>query len=151
VILVLDASAALAWALPDERAPEVDSLLDRIARGQDTAVIPAHFFAEVFSGLSRAVRNQRIEPEELVSILADLEELGLVVRQPRGLWARAQTLAVEHRLIQQTYDALYLALAEIERLTFLVNRSRSLRSAGPPTALVPFSGIGRRLNGEAPP
>jgi len=61
-VLVLDASAALAWIFDDEREDLPLLLMDAIDRGH--AVVPAHWILEVTNGLLLAQRRGRLRPDE---------------------------------------------------------------------------------------
>ena len=57
--LVLDTSVTLSWYFADERTPELDAILDRVAL--DGAIVPSVWRLEVANGLQMAIRRRRID------------------------------------------------------------------------------------------
>jgi hypothetical protein len=57
-ILVVDASAALAWCFEDETNSWTDGLLERLRLG-DRIVVPAHWPTEILNGLLVASPQER--------------------------------------------------------------------------------------------
>lgn len=123
---VLDASVALAWALPDESSSYANSAIE-LLRGDD-ALVPGIWPLELANGLVMAVRRRRISEADAARS-ADLA-LGLsivVVDSSQELLLRdIRNLATEHSLT--AYDACYLDLAMREGLP-LCTEDRALRSA----------------------
>jgi hypothetical protein len=58
-LIVVDANSAVRWFLPDEADPEMDALLERIIRREDSALVPSIFYGELFSALYQASRENR--------------------------------------------------------------------------------------------
>ena len=125
---VLDASAALALAFPDEGADDatVGAVEGRLRREQ--AWVPAVWHLEVGNALLVAVRSGRIdeavarEALDLLSALPVEAAGGSPWAALRAAWSLART----HGLT--TYDAAYLALA-MERGVPLATLDRRLRRA----------------------
>ncbi len=104
--IVLDASIAGAWCLPDENEPMTTRILRRL--DHETALVPALFWFEIRNVLVINERRGRLTPEESAAFLLDLGRLSLDVdREPSG--EAVLTLARRHRLT--VYDAAYLELA----------------------------------------
>ncbi len=109
-MLVLDASVAVKWLVPEENRPEARKLLDP---GHVLAA-PALIVSEVASGVSRKARLKQISGAEAARAL-DLwldvfsAEDVLVLYQDRVLVADALVISME--LDHQLPDCLYLALA----------------------------------------
>lgn len=101
---VLDASAAAAWLMPDERAFDVEAAMAR----HGTVVAPGLFWFEVRNMLLSNERRRRI-PEGLAErMMAALDALGLTLdHQPSE--QGVMSLARRHGLT--VYDAVYLDLA----------------------------------------
>lgn len=76
--LVLDASVPLGWALPDDAraAPALGVLA---SRNTGTALVPAHWRAEVGNGLLMALRRGRLDPDRLPRIPAEPSTLPVAV------------------------------------------------------------------------
>lgn len=106
---MLDASAALAWAFPDEGSELARTTLGAIGSG--ACVVPAHWILEVTNGLLLAERRGRLRMNEHAEILERIEFLPIRVdaeTYTRG-WQDIPALAA--RLSLTTYDAAYVELA----------------------------------------
>lgn len=103
-MIVLDASAALAAALP---GPDARSIQDRLLDVTEVHV-PEHFHVEVLSGLRRLSLRGGLDDlaaHRAIRALALLRALRHPVLPLRaGIWARRDNLSA--------YDAAYLALAD---------------------------------------
>lgn len=104
--IIVDASVALAWCLPDEPNPLAERTLDRLA-GED-GLIPALFWYEVRNVLLTAERRGRIEAAHADEALFWLREMPFTA-DPGDDDVRVLALARKHGLT--AYDAAYLALA----------------------------------------
>jgi predicted nucleic acid-binding protein len=124
--LVVDASVAIAWLLPDESSDLAELAITRI--WQDGGVAPASFRAEVANTLEMAVRRRRIPDSFRTAALLDLTALP-VSMDSDGVGSRLMAvsdLAANTGLT--VYDALYLELAH--RLDYpLATLDAPLRSA----------------------
>ena len=107
-MLVLDSSAALAWALGDERGLEVE-LLELLA--EEPAIVPVHWILEVTNGLQMAMRRRRLKPHEPAEVLARIRTLPIRVDSETAVrgWQEIPELAEKFNLT--TYDVAYLELA----------------------------------------
>ena len=104
--LVVDASVAAAWVLPDEDAALADLALERL--GSDTAQVPGVFWHELRNLLLSAERRGRIEEGHAELSLERLRRLP--IRSSGETDDRhVIALARAHRLT--AHDASYLALA----------------------------------------
>lgn len=127
---VLDASTALAVALPDETSERADRVVERFHA--ERGIVPALWLLEVANGLVLAERRQRISPgsaEERLNLLLsypiDVVEASLA--DVPTIYA----LARKHGL--SAYDATYLNLAIGRRLPLATGDGelrRAARSAG---------------------
>lgn len=104
--LVIDASIALAWVLPDEREDIAQVVLDRVLR--EGAAAPALWGWEVQNALCAAERRKRIDLAGVHEALARLRAIGIVLH-PRPPLGREYEFARKHSLT--AYDAAYLDLA----------------------------------------
>lgn len=105
---VLDASAALSLALPDEATPGLEKLL---LSGGEVAV-PALWWYEIANGLASAERRKRLSQAQAHQALESFRILSPKTdlrTGPECSW-RLLALAREHGI--STYDAAYLELAE---------------------------------------
>jgi predicted nucleic acid-binding protein len=109
VPIIVDASVALAWAMPDEQSVEALHLLE--AMQGDRVVVPAHFRTEVANGL-KVSEPRRITQSEIAQFVEQLDSLTLEIDYVGSdeVFVRVLPLAREHGLT--VYDALYLELAQ---------------------------------------
>jgi predicted nucleic acid-binding protein len=104
--LVLDASVAASWCLPDESSAQAERALDRIK--EEGAITPAHWWFEVRNVLLVAERRRRIEARQARRFLVLLRDLDIAVdRSPddQAIFELARTHGLTF------YDAAYLELA----------------------------------------
>lgn len=107
--VVLDSSATLARAFPDERTTAILTVFDFVA--QFGAVVPQLWHIEVANSLNVGIRRGRITRDARNCILRDLEVLPIVTNHEsiRHCWQETLILADKHNLT--VYDATYLELA----------------------------------------
>ena len=97
--LVLDASATLAWLLPEELTGAIATAFDLIA--DDCAWVPGLWRIEVVNSLSVKLRGGRITPLQRQESLDDLKLLPIYCDQETNehVWGRTLELADGHRLM----------------------------------------------------
>jgi predicted nucleic acid-binding protein len=104
-LLVVDASVALKWVLPEEDSELAEELLER----GGPLHAPAFIFVELANAIWFKMRAGTLDLAEARGCLQDLREA------PLQLWAGEEPLpsALEwaHRLDHAVYDCAYLALA----------------------------------------
>ena len=107
--IILDSSATLAWAFPEERTDAILQLFKQIA--DYGAVVPELWRIEVANVLNQGIRRGRIKTADRKRILANLESLsiGFDWETPKHVWGRTLELTDLHQLT--VYDATYLELA----------------------------------------
>jgi predicted nucleic acid-binding protein len=108
--VVIDASFALALALPDEDSELADRLIDEVKGGRVLLVAPLNWAHEALNGLLNAFRRRRIDETELVKsrslLLALPVEMTADIPDPEALF----DLAKQEQIT--VYDARYFALAK---------------------------------------
>jgi predicted nucleic acid-binding protein len=129
-MLVLDASVALAWGIPDEHSRFADTIRQEvIATG---AIVPALWVTEVIAGALSAQRQKRFSEEALNQFLATISGLlaGGAVRTSSPEQHRAIIeIAVIARHLQVTpYDAAYIYTAA-EAAIPLATSDQTLKNA----------------------
>jgi predicted nucleic acid-binding protein len=105
----MDASLALAWALPDERIAAADAFFERIA--VDDVRVPAVFWYEIAGAVAVSVKRKRLalaDARRLLDVFSRLPvktdaQTGQPSLVPLGATAQAHDLSA--------YDAAYLELA----------------------------------------
>ncbi len=109
-MLIIDASAALTWVLPDEFSSQSQNTVLRIAEGSQPAIVPAIWRIEVLNVLLMAERRSRLMHEGVDAALDHLSALPLQVDAALDTRRVAQVrrLARTHNL--SAHDATYLEL-----------------------------------------
>ena len=124
--VVVDASLAVKWVVPEDDSEQALLLLDSWQVGVQRLLAPPLFKAEVTNVLHQKVLQGVLGRDDALE--ADDTLLSLVgVLDPNGLYTRALTLASELQL-RWTYDALYLALAEAQGCEMWTADRRFVRS-----------------------
>jgi predicted nucleic acid-binding protein len=131
--LVVDASVAAAWFLPDEDSDVADAVMDALLR--KTACAPDLLRHEVSSVLLMGERRKRISNDLVLASLIRLRHLPIVIADS-GEDALVVGLARKHQL--SAYDAAYLALAITEGIP-LATLDKKLRQAAVAEAVPLFS------------
>jgi predicted nucleic acid-binding protein len=109
--LVVDASMAAAWFLPDERNDAADRLMANLAT--DPGHVPSLFWFETRNLFLMAERRGRLKLGEAVLSMAQLRLFPL---SDEGSGNDRLILALAERHGLSGYDASYLALAAAEKL-----------------------------------
>ena len=125
--IVVDASSAIAWIMPDERHASHAPLLRRI--GDEGAIVPGLWPIEVANVLLFAERRRRISAADRVEALRFLNELPIEIDSETAAQAWGATLGLAERFRLTLYDAAYLELAQRRGLP-LASLDRDLRKAG---------------------
>jgi len=129
--LVVDASVALSWVLPDETAKYTNAALQRVLA--DGAVVPSIWSAEIANGLLSSIRRKRLGVDGVPRALQLLESLRIEteVRGGRDEVRRIFDAGTASGLT--AYDAAYLDLclrAGLPIATQDAELERAARKAG---------------------
>ncbi len=103
--IVVDASVALKWFLPEPLAAAAMGLLD----ARYTLVAPGLLLIEAANALWKRYRRRELNIGEARRILRDLARAPLEIHPSEPLTMAALDIAVRHNI--SAYDGLYLALA----------------------------------------
>lgn len=110
-MVVVDASMAAMWAVPEPYSAQALALADRWARAVTRILAPCLLLAEVTNAFYKRVLRREMDLATAQKALEVIYGFSIEIREEPGLQARAMELA--HRLQQPTtYDCQYLALAE---------------------------------------
>ena len=104
--LVIDASLAAQWFLPDERNEPANSVLRELA--SRSGCTPSHFWAEMRNVLLVAERRGRLGPGEATALLRALRDLPI---DDAGSGPDGPVLELARRHGLSATDAAYLAVA----------------------------------------
>jgi predicted nucleic acid-binding protein len=108
--LVIDASVAAKWFLPDEPFSESAlELLRQATAGTTNFIVPDLFFSECGNILWKAARRKRLSGEETLAAIQLIEELQLMTVPAAGLLEN--TMLIARNYYRSFYDSLYLAVA----------------------------------------
>ncbi len=126
-MVVLDASVAAKLILPDEDRAEIAAdLADRCAEESVMITAPPLLASEVTNILRQRMRRFGLPLATARQLLADFFALPITLTAPTELYDRA--LEVAHRDgLPATYDAQYLALAEVLGCTLWTDDQRLLQ------------------------
>ena len=130
--LVVDASIAVKWFLPEAHAVRAR----RILRGRRTLLAPDLIWAEVGNTLWKKLGRAEITDEEAQALLRDFRRFPLRTYTAEALLDPAWELAVRFNV--SIYDSLYLALG-VSQDCPVATADRALRDAlkgGPLAPLV---------------
>lgn len=123
--LVIDASMALSWLLPDELSALALSVREELLKSQ-TAWVPAHWRLEVCNSLWMAERRKRLDATGLAQAVDLFTQLPVVMDLETNDRAGGETLALARQHTLSVYDAAYLELA-LRRGAALASLDRPLR------------------------
>ncbi len=106
--IVLDASVALAWLLPDERSEAADRLIMRAVREQLRA--PSLLLIEVANALLQAERRERLRRSTRLELFDAFTSLPMVL-EPIAAEPTLRALELAASASLTVYDVCYLELA----------------------------------------
>ncbi|MBX3402154.1 MAG: type II toxin-antitoxin system VapC family toxin [Phycisphaeraceae bacterium] len=107
--LVIDASVAVKWFLPEKDSEQAARLLS----GTRRLVAPDLLWIEVAAVLWKVVRRSAITPDEAHRIIADAAAFPVETIESFSLLPEAMRIAMETG--RTVYDSLYVSLAAVER------------------------------------
>lgn len=124
--LVLDASLALSWALPDEASSYSDAILNRVARAG--ALAPALWLHEIANGLLMAQRRGRYTTAQRMAFIEELLRLPIEIESSTARAVLDGQAQLAERYALTAYDAAYLDLA-LRRNLPLATQDKAMKSA----------------------
>jgi len=113
--LVLDASVALAWYLPESFSTDARRWQRRMLEGEIAFMVPGLHYWEVANVLRTYVVRGEIDAALATEIYGLHLEAPLTVKEPD----RTEVLATALRFVATAYDAVYIALAVGSGLSLL--------------------------------
>jgi predicted nucleic acid-binding protein len=125
--LVIDASVAAKWFLPDEPFSALAlELLFSATTGATDFIVPDLFFSECGNIFWKAARRRRLSAEETLAAIQVIGSLQTLTIPASGLLER--TLQIARTYDRTFYDSLYLAVAVQQQAT-LVTADEKLANA----------------------
>lgn len=121
-LVVVDASVAAKWFLPEADADKARTLLE----GRHSLHAPELLWVEVASVVWKYARKRFLSREEAQQIIGHATGFPVERHPVEPLLQDALTLALEHD--RTVYDCLYLALAVRESATLVTEDGRLVRS-----------------------
>ena len=106
--LVIDASVAVKWFLPENHSSEALLIRDKFVDGECKLIAPDLMLSELANVLWK--RRESIDEATALDIIRDLLALGVGLVPSEQIIVRAYRLASGHN--RTVYDSMYLALAE---------------------------------------
>jgi predicted nucleic acid-binding protein len=111
-IVIIDASLAAMWAVPEDYSDRALILASQLAEGRIRLIAPCLMLTEVTNALYKRVVQKEMDLDTAMAALNVILEFDIEIREEPGLHSRAMELS--HQLKRPTtYDCHYLALAEI--------------------------------------
>jgi len=111
-LVVVDASLAAMWAVPEPYSEAALSLADRWAQEGTRLFAPCLMLAEVNNALYKRIVRGEMSLATAQAALDAVLRFSVEIREEPGLQARAMQLARQFRR-PTTYDCQYLVLAEL--------------------------------------
>jgi predicted nucleic acid-binding protein len=108
--LVLDASMAVSWLLPDESSAASVAVQAELAKAESVWV-GAHWRLEVANSLCMAERRKRLDAAGIAQAVALFTQLPVIVDTETNEHASAEALSLARQHTLSVYDAAYLEIA----------------------------------------
>lgn len=132
--LVVDASVAIKWFVPEPLSPEARRILDDYQAGSLTLLAPDLINAEVGNIVWKKQAFQGLDAGDARMVIDEFCKLVIVLTPTGDLLADAYGLAVMHR--RSVYDSLYLALTIREGCQFITADERLVNAVSSSLATV---------------
>jgi predicted nucleic acid-binding protein len=125
MVLVVDASLAAAWFLPDEQNAAADQVIAELDKNPGRA--PSLFWFETRNLFLVAERCGRLQPGEAATSMAQLRGFPIL---DEGTGADRLVLALAERHGLSGYDATYLPLATLDKKLATAARAQGVTVRG---------------------
>ena len=110
--VVVDASVAVKWVLPEEHSREALSFYEDAAASNTEIIAPPHLPVEVANAVWRKVARKLITFDEALQALAVFGRFQVTLSYPSQLLEEALRIAQESKR-PTVYDTAYMALARL--------------------------------------
>jgi predicted nucleic acid-binding protein len=146
---VIDASVVVKVLVPEDDSDLARALVGGTSdNGSDVRAVPSLLYLECANALWKLVRRGLLPADDARLGVRDVLALALQLWPAEHLAQAALELALDHDIT--TYDAAYLALAELLAIPLVSADERFIRKAGGPNdRLVLLSSLRPRPNGNS--
>jgi predicted nucleic acid-binding protein len=110
--VVVDASLAGAWLLPDENSEQAEDVLEAVIRGEEEMIVPDLWIYEMAYLLLSAHRRARITESQVLQAQDLLESIPRTTYDHHALLTQNRLVRLSVRFGLSAYDAAYLELAD---------------------------------------
>jgi predicted nucleic acid-binding protein len=126
-LVIIDASVALKWFLPDEEyGQKALQVLDRYMGNEIILGAPSLLEYELVNGLIIAQKRGRVPEETILTAVEGFANLGIRLQNIARLFDKVIHLSKAHQL--SAYDASYLAIADEKGAPFITADEKLFRS-----------------------
>lgn len=127
--VVIDASLAAMWAVPEFHTDRALALANRWAQEDTELITPCLMLTEVTNALYRRVVRGEMNLTTAIEALHVIMEFGVEIREEPGLHSKAMGLTYQLKR-PTTYDCHYLALAEVHHCALWTGDEKFYNSVG---------------------
>ncbi|RPJ57749.1 MAG: PIN domain-containing protein [Acidobacteria bacterium] len=110
--IVVDASVAGSWILPDESSTKTERLLEDALRGQVELSVPELWIYEMLNLLLSASWRRRIQERRIEEAFSLVQRIPVSAFDHSATLSRSRILKLARRFSLSAYDASYLELAD---------------------------------------
>lgn len=121
--VVIDASVALKWYLPEDDSKRARKWYEAIKNRKIFAIAPDFLLFECANVL---LKRQKIKPHDTLSIIDDLQYLGIELVTIATLRV-GSVIELSHKFDLTIYDAMYLELARLTNTVLVTTDSQLLK------------------------
>lgn len=125
--IVIDASVAAKWLLPDEDHPQAELIKKDFAGRELSVAVPMFIFYEINNLLKSAVSSNRIKPQEAIDLYKSFLDIEFTVHSLKHLFLPTLNLALKLNI--SSYDASYIVLAEYLQISFFTADEKLVKKA----------------------
>ncbi len=133
VAVVVDASVAVKWVLPEEHTDRAHALMAASTQARQRIVGPPHLTVEVVNAIyqrrRRGAPSERLNEAEADQALARFLAFPLALLNPPPLYSHAFAFARTHGL-SNVYDSAYVVLAQLLHTTLWTADETLLNALG---------------------
>ena len=125
----IDSSVAAKWLFTEEHSAEATTLINTTLAAADPIIAPHMLPSEVTNIIRQRVRRGTVTRQSSQALLTRFMAIPIELRAPATLYQRALAIANDYNL-PASYDAHYVALADMAGATFWTADLRLIRALG---------------------